>query len=150
MRRRLALLPLSTLLLGVPACDAQEGQTVGPRGGVITSPDGRVTLDIPVGALTREIVVHIDEVDDGPDGALGGIYEITPRLTMLRFPAELTIDLESDPEQRTLPLADMADAVTIVTEGADGWSPLPDLEVDTEARIATASVLYFSSYAVVP
>ena len=148
MLRPFEVLPLVALLLAATACDGEDVQTVGPRGGVITSPDGRVSLDIPAGALTEEIAIHIDEVDDGPEGAIGRTYEITPRLTMLLAPAELIIDLEGDPEQRTLPLADMADAV-IVTEAADGWKQIADLDVDTEARIASGSVLYFSAYAIV-
>jgi hypothetical protein len=135
------------LLLTVAACD-DASTIVGPEGGVVSSPDGRVALMIPAGALEEEIAISIEEIDDGPEGAVGPTYEITPRLTTLRAPADIVYAFELDAEQRQLPLADMSNA-RIVTETADGWAPLPDHEIDLEEHTAIASVLYFSSYSIV-
>ena len=135
------------LLLSVAACD--DGSTiVGPEGGVVTSYDGRVSLYIPEGALEEKVAIYIDEVDEGPEGAVGPTYEITPRLTVLTAPADIVYDLELDAEERQLPLTDMSN-VRIVSEGANGWAPLPDHEIDLEDGTAIASVLYFSSYSLV-
>jgi hypothetical protein len=135
------------LLLTVAACD-DESTVVGPEGGIVSSPDGRVALMIPAGALEEEIAISIDEVDDGPEGAVGPTYEITPRFTTLRAPADIVYDFELPAEQRQLPLADMSNA-RIVTETADGWAALSDHEIDLEEGTAIASVLYFSSYSIV-
>lgn len=135
------------LLVAVAACD--DGSTiVGPEGGVVTSYDGRVSLYIPEGALEEEVAIFIDEIDEGPEGAVGPTYEITPRLTFLTAPADIVYDFGLEAEERQLPLADMSNA-RIVGEGATGWAPLPDHEVDLEEGTATASVLYFSSYSIV-
>lgn len=135
------------LLLSVAACD--DGSTiVGPEGGVVTSYDGRVALYIPEGALDEEVAIYIDDIDEGPEGAVGPTYEITPRLTFLNAPADLVYDFGLDAEERQLPLTDMSNA-RIVTETATGWAALPDHEVDLEEGTATASVLYFSSYSIV-
>jgi hypothetical protein len=37
----------------------------------------------------------------------------------------------------------------ITTERGDHWVDLADLDIDVESQIASASVMYFSSYAVV-
>jgi hypothetical protein len=129
------------LLFALTACDTAGGQRVGPQGGFIVSDDGRVTLEIPEGALAHEVEITIAQVDDVPAGAVGGAYAIEPALTQLRIPAELTYELAMDD-------ADMADAV-IVTARASQWRPLADLEVDEESGLASASVMYFSTVAVV-
>jgi hypothetical protein len=135
------------LLLTVVACD-DESTVVGPEGGIVSSPDGRVALMIPAGALDEEIAISIDEIDDGPENAVGPAYEITPRLTFLNAPADIVYDFGLDAEERQLPLTDMSNA-RIVTETADGWAPLSDHEIDLEEGTAIASVLYFSSYSIV-
>lgn len=129
------------LLLALTACDTAGGQMVGPEGGFIVSDDGRVTLEIPEGALDQAVEIAIEEVEDRPAGAIGAAYAITPALTQLERPAELTYELAMDD-------ADMAKAV-IVTARASEWRPLADLEVDEETGLASASVMYFSTVAVV-
>ena len=135
-----------TMLTGLAAiamltgCDGQDTETVGPRGGVVTSPDGRVTLEIPAGALDQEIAITIDEVDDGPDGAVGPTYEILPRGTTFSEPATLVYDVS---EGMDVP----ADEVVVVAEAADGWNELADFDADMEAQVLYASVLYLSTYA---
>ena len=129
------------LLVALTACDTAGGQVVGPEGGFIVSDDGRVTLEIPEGALASEVEISIEAVEDAPAGAIGGAYAIEPALTQLALPAELTYELAMDD-------ADMVDAV-IVTERAADWRPLADLEVDEETGLASASVMYFSTVAVV-
>jgi hypothetical protein len=147
LRNSLTILALG--LAFVPGCDSAD--TVGPEGGVVESRDGRVVLEIPEGALSSDVEVTIERVDYGPDGSVGYTYEIEPRLTQLRFPARLTYDLEANAEgMESLDLAgsDMSDA-TLVTEKAEGWSPLADHDVDEEAGLLSASVMFFSSVAIV-
>ncbi len=121
-------------------CDDADGETVGPRGGVVFSEDGRVTLEIPEGALADDVEISIHRVDDGPDNAAGPTYEIHPVGTMLSAPATLVYDVS---EGMDAP----ADVLTVVTAGRDGWSELADLDADTEDEVIYASVLYLSSYA---
>jgi hypothetical protein len=142
---------LAALVLGlafVPACD--QGDTVGPEGGIVVSRDGRVTLEIPEGALSEDLAITIEVVDEGPEGAVGRTYEIEPRFTQLQFPARLTYDLAVEDGVSPLGLAgaDMSGA-SLVTEKADGWGPLADREIDLAAQEVSASVMFFSSYALV-
>lgn len=142
-----------TLLAALAASGCDEGiETIGPEGGTVTSHDGRVTLEIPPGALDREITVTIGEVDDGPEGAIGFAYEIEPRLTMLHRPALLTYDLMPAGPEGTESLdlleAEMDD-VSLVTEKGTHWDRMADRNVDPELGTVSASVMFFSAYAVV-
>lgn len=149
MRIASGLLVMAAVLVG---CDGEEGTLVGPRGGVVTSPDGRVTLEIPEGALDEEIAVSIDEVDEGPEDAVGRVYAVEPALTMLQRPATLTYDFGAPAlegaEHLDLNAADMAD-LALVTEKEHGWARLADREVDAEAKVVTGSIMFFGTYAVV-
>jgi hypothetical protein len=138
-------------VLAATGCD-EGGDTIGPDGGVVTSRDGRVTLDIPPGALAHEVAITIEEIDEGPEGSIGRVYEILPSHTQLLVPALIEVDLgaaKSDGDiEPQLTAASMEDVV-ITTERGDHWVDLADLDVDVESQIASASVMYFSSYAIV-
>lgn len=139
-------------------CDAEEGTTaVGREGGIVTSPDGRVTLEIPAGALTSEVDVSIGEVDaegdEMPDGAIGFAYEIEPAGLPLLRPATLTFDLSAgDAEARELDLSDAVavEDLALLTDKGDAWDRLADRETDEEDRTVSGSVLFFGTYAVAP
>lgn len=154
MAGRKATLGLAMALLSMTvATGCDEGvETIGPEGGVVVSPDGRVTLEIPPGALDQEVLVTIGEVDDGPDGSIGRVYEVEPRLTMLARPARLTYDLLA-PEVEGTEALGLADAqmedVALVTEKDTQWDRLADRDVDLDEATVSASVLFFSTYAVV-
>jgi hypothetical protein len=144
----LGILALSSMLAG---CEAEDSKTIGPRGGIVTSADGRVTLEIPAGALDHEVAVSIGEVDDGPEGALGTVYEIEPRFEQLHKPATITFDMTAPDVEgaEALDLADDMNDVVVVTEHAADWRSLADHEIDEDSETISASVLYFSSYAIV-
>ena len=62
---------------------ALEGTPIGPDGGSVTSADGKLTLEIPAGALSETVGVEIEVVDPATldlDGSLlaGEIYELAP------------------------------------------------------------------------
>ena len=128
-------------------CDA--GDTVGPRGGVVTSADGRVTLDIPAGALTDEVAITIEVLDDAPHGAIGTAYAIEPAGVSLLAPATLTYDLAADADDRSFELAGLElNDLLLISDKAGRWQPLADRDVDQDAQLVSASVLYFSNCAV--
>jgi hypothetical protein len=138
-------------VLAATGCD-EGGDTIGPDGGTVTSRDGRVTLDIPPGALEREVVVTIEEVDEGPEGSVGRVYEILPSHTQLLVPALIEVDLgaaKTDGDAEPQLTAAVMEDVVITTERGTEWVDLADLDVDVEAQIASATVMYFSSYAIV-
>ena len=61
MAAPLALAALGMLLLGCPRTTSFD---VGPQGGAVTSPDGRLTLEIPAGALDRSVRIRIQPLDE--------------------------------------------------------------------------------------
>ncbi len=148
MSRRTSFNALAALVLSVAAasatgCDSsEEGTPVGPRGGTITSDDGRVTLEVPAGALADEVAIRIVEAEDVPADAVGPAYEIQPQGLTFAFPAAVVYDvadgMDVDP-----------DAVRLVVEREDDWSALADRDVDVDNLEVTASMLFVSTVAIV-
>jgi len=146
MPRRIAKLAAVALAAAVfaPGCDgAEEGTVVGPRGGVVTSEDGRVTLDVPEGALADEVAIQIVEAEDAPGDAIGPAYVIEPFGLTFARPAELVYDVSDSAGEMD------ADAVQLVIERNDGWSALADCDVDTSNLEVSASVVYSSTVGIV-
>jgi hypothetical protein len=143
-----AMLTLCVLAGVASGCDAQ-GETVGTRGGTVMSDDGLVTLEIPEGALMDDVEITIEAVD-ADIASDTTVYAIEPAGVALLRPATLHYDLAASFEERSLELsaADMDDLV-LVGEKAGRWHPMSDRDVDADAGILSASVLFFSSYTVV-
>jgi hypothetical protein len=151
-RRMTATKTILAAVLGLTAlqgCDDQ-GETIGKRGGTVMSDDGRVTLDVPAGALDREVEVRIEVVDEPPHGSVGTVYAIEPAGLQLARPATLTYDLATDTEDRSFDLKGATmDSLVLVTEKGARWEKLSDRDLDVDAETISASVLYFSSYAII-
>jgi hypothetical protein len=146
MKTTLAAVLCFSVLAG---CDASDGETIGPRGGTVMSDDGRLTLDVPAGALDREVAVRIEIVDDGPRGSVGMAYAIEPAGVQLLVPAELSYDLAVDEDDRSLDLTGVKmDDLVLVTDKGARWEPMADRSLDADAEILSASVLFLSTYAI--
>lgn len=125
---------LATAALG---CDVEMGTQVGSGGGIVTSEDGRITLEIPAGALLDTVPISIEQTDDGPHNATGPTYTVEPYgVTFLR-PAHLAYDVSDG-------VMENPDTARLVTERDDGWEMLGDRNVDIEHGEVTASLLFAS------
>lgn len=137
---------LTTALLAcatIAGCDPSGDDVVGPEGGTVVSRDGRLTVEIPAGALDEAIEIRIEEVEQLPEGALGPAYEVLPVGTVFNTPVHVLYDygaagMEVD-----------ADALTLVAERTDRWSDLADRAVFEDESIVSASSLYLSAFCVV-
>jgi hypothetical protein len=128
----------------VTGCSEEEGTTVGPRGGVVASEDGRFTLEIPEGALEHDVEITIEEVECDPPTAIDTCYEMGPVGLPLLFPGTIVYDV--DPEELD---GLTADDLTVLVEREEDWKPLADHRVDMVEAQVTASAVYLSSFAVV-
>lgn len=134
------------------ACDAAEGTLVGPEGGVVVSDDGRLTVEIPAGALDSTVDVSIHAVEDGPEGDESAIraYAIEPLGTALVLPATVEYDwtVEGSADALSLDSSQMEDP-NLVMERGTLWRALADRTVDVDAGYVTGSAHYFGVIAIV-
>ncbi|MCA9651104.1 MAG: hypothetical protein H6712_33830 [Myxococcales bacterium] len=139
-RTAFALLLASTIATG---CDAFDGEGIGPEGGVVVSEDGRMSLEVPAGALDETVEITI-EVVQGPEGAASDMYVLEPVGLVLARPAAVVFDYDDQALA-----GDDAEALTIVAKHEADWAYLADQRVDTEDQTVSASVMALSGVTVV-
>lgn len=127
---------------GVASCD--ESNVIGPDGGQIET--GQATLDFPAGALTTDIEITVEPVDDSelPDGVLPGTaVDLGPDGQEFAEPVTLIIEYDdtglSTAEEERLSIHLLQD---------DGTLLRVETTVDTDANVATAQLTHFSTYSV--
>ncbi len=142
---KLAPLAAAILALATTGCDPSGLGVVGPEGGVVVSDDGRLTLDVPEGALAEPLVITIEEAPWVPEGALGPAYRVLPVGTVFERPVEVLYDYGA--------LGPEVDAQGVdprlVVERDDGYGLLPDRHVIADEGVVSASALYLSTFCVV-
>lgn len=129
-----------TLLAG---CDPVGDDVVGPEGGVVVSRDGRLTLDIPEGALSDAVEITIEQVDTLPEGALGPAYRVLPVGTVFEAPVHVLYDYGAMGME-----VDVHD-IELVARGATEWNRLADRALFEDEDIVSASAMYLSTFCVV-
>ncbi len=150
---RLAAFALALAAAGamLGGCDQGSGTPVGPEGGVVVSEDGRLSLEIPAGALDETLDISIHAVEDGPEGDHSAIraYAIEPLGTPLVLPARVEYDWTVDPVDTLSSASGSMDDPTLVIERGPEWRQLADRDIDLDAGYVSASAHYLGVVAVV-
>ncbi|MEZ4269841.1 MAG: hypothetical protein R3F39_26070 [Myxococcota bacterium] len=148
------LMLVVSLLAGLcaGACDPDGGSAVlaealiGPEGGVLESPDGRVRLEVPAGALAESKRLTVAEREAVADFLPGSLFEFTPDGTEFAVPATLRVAYAAealpagaDTSLLTLgKLIEFEGEQLVLTHGAPA--------VDPAKRTIAASIDGFSSH----
>src|SRR5438552_10331659 len=124
-------------------CVPGSVDTTGPEGGIVVSPDHRLTLEVPAGALATRVHLTIELAGAWPAGALGPVFEVRPSGTTFAVPATFVY--------RYLP-ADIAPVappnVRLAVASGATWTRLAT-DVDATSNTATSHVTHLSTYGLV-
>jgi hypothetical protein len=126
-------------LLAIGGCDGDaDAATVGPRGGIVASADGVVTLTVPPGALASEQRLALLETD-APAGMMATAYALEPAGLVFAIPATVTFELDAAAEPQL-----RAEQLEPLVARGEVWVPLADRRADAAANTLSASVRYAS------
>ncbi len=114
-------------------------KTIGAAGGVIKSANGKVTLNIPGGALTNDTEIGIEEAANTAPLACGNSFKLTPDGQTFSKPVLLTLKYSDYDIDGTVP-----EALTITTESNGVWMTNTKTEVDAVAKTITLPISHFS------
>src|SRR5713101_839974 len=64
-------------------------KVIGPAGGTLASPDGRLTLTVPPNALTETVAFSIQPIANKAEGGLGLAYRLEPNGKTFTTPLEI-------------------------------------------------------------
>ncbi len=130
MSRAPVLLALVAVLLS--ACSGKSEVTsvvVGPAGGTFSSADGKLTVEVPSGALGADVTFTVKPVADPLPGASGPVYELGPEGMTFSSPIAIAIDGAGGASMQ------------VATEQGGRWVAQPTLVGENNALVATTTHL---------
>ncbi|HTB89920.1 MAG TPA: hypothetical protein VK743_18280 [Steroidobacteraceae bacterium] len=117
-------------------------QMIDVTGGSVTSADGRITLNIPAGALGTATTISIQPITNTIPNGIGLGYSLQPEGTTFAAPVSLTFRLST-----TEALA--LDSTFVATQHADGlWYSQPNQQRDGSAQTVGVSTTHFSDWTI--
>jgi len=76
---------------------------IGPAGGTLGSPDGRMTITVPPGALAETVTFGIQPVTKEFEGGLGGSYRLEPEGKTFSKPLDVSFRYDDHDLEGTVP-----------------------------------------------
>ncbi len=130
--------------VGAPTGNATSA-TIGPAGGTVSTPDGRITVTIPAGALTANTVIGIQPLTNMAHGKIGAAYRLTPEGQAFLQPVVLAFTYTDQ---------DLAGSAVEVLgaafQSADGlWAWAGSPTVDSTSKTVRVSTSHFSDWSAV-
>ncbi len=149
--------------VGTPVGD-KVTKDIGPAGGTLGSPDGRLTLTVPPNALTESVSFSIQPITNKSEGGLGLGYRLEPSGKTFTTPLEISVryndnDLEGTIPQvlalayqnqqrewiETEPLNQTSDTLTVATTHFSDWSFLAKMHLEpAKATLGVGKSLYIA------
>jgi hypothetical protein len=137
------LTPAATAV-GVASGSAASA-TIGAAGGSVSTPDGKIALTIPAGALASNTVISIQPLTNTAHGKIGAGYRLTPGGQTFLTPITLTFPYT---DQDLLGTA--AEVLGAAFQTADGyWRWAGDATIDTTAKTVSVRSTHFSDWSLV-
>ena len=88
--------------VGVPMSLPQT-LVIGPAGGSLSSADGKLTVEIPAGALSKDETVGIQEISNEAHGKVGKAFRLTPEGVTFAQPVKLHYRYSDEEVKGTVP-----------------------------------------------
>lgn len=131
--------------VGTPEGD-KVTKDIGPAGGTLSSPDGRMMLTVPQGALTETLPFSIQPITNKADGGLGLAYRLEPDGSTFTTPLQISVRYDEKHLEGTVP-----DALSIAYQDKQGaWHAQTTAKLDQAAKTLTYSTTHFTDVAVFP
>ena len=129
---------------GVPAGTASSA-TLGAAGGKLATPDGKLALTIPAGALAADTVITIQPLTNLAHGRIGAAYRLTPEGQTFLKPVTLAFAYTDADVVGSAPGALGAAFQT----AAGYWQWAGPATVDTTAKTVSVTTGHFSAWSLV-
>ncbi len=136
----------SEIVYAATAVGTPSGETIkkdiGPAGGALSSPDGRLTLTVPPNALAETVKFSIQPITNNVQTGIGLAYRLGPDGKTFSTPLELSVRYEESDLEGTL-----AEALAIAFQDKDGkWRVLDPTRIDGTNRSITFLTRHFTDF----
>ncbi|MBO9636099.1 MAG: hypothetical protein J7578_23550 [Chitinophagaceae bacterium] len=127
--------------IGEPVGEPQI-QVIGAAGGTITSPDGRVSLAIPAGALNANTTIKIQSIENTTPQGIGLSYDFLPNGQQFAKPVTVTLHYNEEEMGGTAPeLLGLG-----FQNNQNVWQGIGKMQVNKAARTVAATINHFSRW----
>src|SRR5450432_406982 len=131
---------------GSPAASSGQPvvrQVIGPSGGTASTANGRLKVQVPVGALKANVAITIQQLASSSSGAIGPVYEVGPTGTVFQSPVTLSFKYTA---------ADLgglgASDLHVATLSGGSWVPVTS-EVNLQASVVTGHIMHLSPWTLI-
>ncbi len=124
---------------------AAVSQMIGPEGGAITSPNGKLTLEFPEGALKESKTITIQPVENTAWNGIGQGFEFGPDGSRFEKPVTFTYNYTDEEMAGSSP-----DMLGLAFQRADRvWQLAQPVKVDKVKKTITGRINHFSWWSLV-
>jgi hypothetical protein len=121
---------------------ASVTKTIGSAGGSLSSGDGRVSVTIPAGALTKDTPVAIQPIENTAAGGLGAAYRLSPTGQTFAQPVQVSFAYTAADVQGSAP-----EALGVAFQDGRGlWEWQDTVALDTAAKRLSVMTKHFSDW----
>lgn len=129
--------------VGVPNGPATT-KSIGPAGGSIASPDGRITVDVPPNALPGPVDFSIQPITNLARGGLGNAYRLEPGGQKFATPIKVSFNFDAPDLKGTIP-----DALAVAYQDPTGiWQAFKTVDIDQASKTLTVSTTHFTDFSI--
>lgn len=127
--------------VGMPAGTAIK-KTVGPEGGILASPDGRLTITIPPNALVETAEFAIQPITNKAVAGLGSAYRLEPAGKTFAVPLGISVKYNDNDLEGTVP-----EALSLAYQDEKGaWHVQKFAKLDKANETVSVSATHFSDW----
>lgn len=117
-------------------------RTIGPSGGSVSTPDGRITLTIPKDSVAAPVEFSIQPITNKAEGGLGSGYRLEPNGQKFATPVEVTFKYDDKDLEGTA-----AEALTAAYQDEQKAWHLEDVtKLDQSAKTLTVLATHFTDW----
>lgn len=127
--------------IGAPQGDASK-KAIGPEGGTLASPDGRLTLTVPAKAVGETTNFTIQPVANQAANGLGLAYRLGPAAKSFSVPLEVSVHYDDGDLTGTIPEAFML----AYQDDQGAWRAQKLSKLDKEKKILSITTVHFSDW----
>ena len=118
-------------------------KSIGPTGGSLASPDGRLTLTVPQNALTETVAFSIQPITNKAGNGLGLAYRLQPNGKTFTTPLEISVRYDEKDLEGTIP-----EALALAYQDQKGaWHAQKSAKLDQAAKTLTVATTHFTDEA---
>ena len=120
--------------------------TIGPAGGTLTSPDGRLAVEVPPGAVAAPTAFSVQPLENTAPGGAGAAYRLLPHGTAFATPVRVTFRYGADDVRGSAPRL----LRPAYQDDAGRWRRYRRAALDTARREVRVETRHFSDWSLVP